>query len=75
MNVENVFITYMDRSQNEFKIGGKFEEQTITDIEIDELNAQIKLIIDDNTVVGFPMSNIFMYIHENLPKCTHVYEE
>ena len=45
---------------------GKFEENLITSIEINESNNLIKVAVDNENIVGYPMANMISYTYSRL---------
>jgi hypothetical protein len=61
MFVDWVLISYMDGSELLLRRGGNFEDKLVAEIEIDEKNYLIKVAIDNQTIVSYPMANMISY--------------
>ena len=61
MFVDWVLISYMDGSELLLRRGGNFEDKLVAAIEIDEKNYLIKVAIDNQTIVSYPMANMISY--------------
>ena len=66
MYVDWVLITYMDQSELLLKRTGKFEANVITSIEISEKNNLIKVAVDNENIVSYPMANMISYTYSRL---------
>jgi hypothetical protein len=66
MFVDWVLITYMDQSELLLKRSGKFENNLITGIEINEKNNLIKVSVDNENIVSYPMANMISYTYSRL---------
>ena len=66
MYVDWVLITYMDQSELLLKRTGKFDENVITSIEINEKNNLIKVAVDNENIVSYPMANMISYTYSRL---------
>ena len=66
MFVDWVLITYMDQSELLLKRTGKFEANVITSIEISEKNNLIKVAVDNENIVSYPMANMISYTYSRL---------
>ncbi len=66
MYVDWVLITYLDQSELLLKRTGKFEEHLITSIEINESSNLIKVAVDNENIVGYPMANMISYTYSRL---------
>jgi hypothetical protein len=69
MFVDWVLISYVDGSELLLKRTGKFDDNLIMGIEINEKNYLIKVAVDNENIVSYPMANILSYtysrLHEN----------
>jgi len=66
MYVDWVLITYMDQTEVLLKRSGKFDKNIITAIEINEKNYLIKVAVDNENIVSYPMANILSYTYSRL---------
>ena len=65
MMVDWVLISYMDGSELLLKRTGKYEDNLIAAIEIDEKNSLIKVAVDNQTIVNYPTSNMISYTYDS----------
>ena len=70
MYVDWVLITYMDQTEVLLKRSGKFDDNLITAIEINEKNYLIKVDVDNENIVSYPMANMISYTYS----CLHEVE-
>ena len=63
MFVDWVLITYMDQSELLLKRSGKFNDNIIMGIEINEKNNLIKVAVDNENIVSYPMANMISYTY------------
>ena len=61
MFVDWVLISYIDGLELLLRRGGNFEDNVVSAIEIDEENYLIKVAIDNQTIVSYPMANMISY--------------
>jgi hypothetical protein len=66
MFVDWVLITYMDQSELLLKRTGTFEDNIITGIEINEENNLIKVAVDNENIISYPMANMISYTYSRL---------
>jgi hypothetical protein len=64
MFVDWVLISYMDGSELLLRRGGNFKDKLVAAIEIDEKNYLIKVAIDNQTIVNYPMANMISYTNK-----------
>jgi hypothetical protein len=63
MFVDWVLITYMDQSELLLKRSGKFNDNLVMGIEINEKNNLIKVAVDNENIVSYPMANMISYTY------------
>jgi hypothetical protein len=63
MMVDWVLISYMDGSELLLKRNGKYEDNLVSAIEIDENNSLIKVAVDNQTIVSYPTANMISYTY------------
>ncbi len=61
MFVDWVLISYIDGSELLLRRGGNIEDKLVSAIEIDEKNYLIKVAVDNQTIVSYPMANMISY--------------
>ncbi|MBZ2164596.1 hypothetical protein [Methanobacterium spitsbergense] len=66
MFVDWVLISYMDQSELLLKRSGKFNDNIIIGIEINEKNNLIKVAVDNENIVSYPMANMVSYTYSRL---------
>ena len=66
MFVDWVLITYMDQSELLLKRSGKFNDNLVMGIEINEKNNLIKVAVDNENIVSYPMANMISYTYSHL---------
>ncbi len=64
MFVDWVLISYIDGSELLLRRGGNFEDKLVSAIEIDEKNYLIKVAINNQTIVSYPMANMISYTNK-----------
>jgi len=67
LEVESVVINHLDGTVNNFKKGDGFMLKTIESIEINEKLLQIKLKLEKNEFLVFPMSSMISYSYFKEP--------
>ena len=65
MMVDWVLISYMDGSEFLLKRNGRFEDNLVSAIEIDEKNSLIKVALDNQTIVSYPMANMISFTYDS----------
>ena len=63
MFVDWVLITYMDQSELLLKRSGKFNDNLVMGIEINEKNNLIKVAVDNENIVSYHMANMISYTY------------
>ena len=66
MFVDWVLVTYMDQSELLLKRSGKFNDNLVMGIEINEKNNLIKVAVDNENIVSYPMANMISYTYSRL---------
>ena len=66
MFVDWVLISYVDGSELLLKRSGKFEDNLVMGIEINEKNYLIKVAVDNENIVSYPMANILSYTYSRI---------
>ena len=66
MFVDWVLISYMDQSELLLKRSGKFNDNIVIGIEINEKNNLIKVAVDNENIVSYPMANMISYTYSRL---------
>ena len=61
-----VLISYMDQSELLLKRSGKFNDNIVIGIEINEKNNLIKVAVDNENIVSYPMANMISYTYSRL---------
>ena len=65
MMVDWVLISYMDGSDLLLKRSGKYEDNLVSAIEIDEKIVFCKVAVDNQTIVSYPMANMISYTYDS----------
>lgn len=65
MMVDWVLISYMDGLELLLKRSGKYEDNLVSAIEIDEKNSLIKVAVDNQTIVSYPTANMISYTYDS----------
>jgi hypothetical protein len=66
MFVDWVLISYMDQSELLLKRSGKFNDNIVIGIEINEKNNLIKVAVDNKNIISYPMANMISYTYSRL---------
>ncbi len=66
MFVDWVLISYMDKSELLLKRSGKFNDNIVIGIEINEKNNLIKVAVDNENIISYPMANMISYTYSRL---------
>ena len=66
MFVDWVLISYIDQSELLLKRSGKFNDNIVIGIEINEKNNLIKVAVDNENIVSYPMANMISYTYSRL---------
>ena len=66
MFVDWVLISYMDQSELLLKRSGKFNDNIVIGIEINEKNNLIKVAVDNENIISYPMANMISYTYSRL---------
>jgi hypothetical protein len=66
MFVDWVLISYIDQSELLLKRSGKFNDNIVIGIEINENNNLIKVAVDNKNIISYPMANMISYTYSRL---------